>query len=74
MLYDYSALTGRIVEKYKHRRAFANAIKMSESSLSLKLSNQVYWKQQEIERARVLLQIPIEEVGRYFFTPYVQVS
>lgn len=72
MRYDYSALNGKIVEKFGTKRSFSKAMKMSESGVSLKLSNQIFWKQQEIEKARLLLGIPIEEVGRYFFTPLVQ--
>ena len=67
MSFDYSALRGRIVERYGTTTAFAEKIGMSRSSLSLKLNNKSDWKQNEIENARCALGITISEISKYFF-------
>jgi len=67
MSYDYSKLIGRIIEKFKTRRAFAEALGISEKSLSAKLSNKLPFKQREIKLASNLLKIEDNEVGAYFF-------
>lgn len=72
MCFNYSALIGKIVEKYGNRYAFAYAIGLSERSLSLKLNNKVSWKDKEIAKACELLSIPKEEIQVYFFTYKVQ--
>ena len=41
MCFDYSALIGRIIEKYGNRYAFAYALGLSECSLSLKLVGEI---------------------------------
>lgn len=65
---SYSKLRGRIVEIFGTNRAFADAMKMDYSTLSFKLNNKTPWKREEIEKACILLHIPIEEVHLYFFT------
>lgn len=67
MTFDYSELSGRIVAKYGTQYNFAIAIGLSERSLSLKLNNKVPWKNTEIMRAVVLLEINPEEIPQYFF-------
>lgn len=71
-MFDYQKLLGRIVEKYRTQARFANAMKLSERSLSLKLNNKVPWRQAEIEEARMLLDIPPTDVYAYFFAAKVQ--
>ena len=66
MCFNYSALIGKIIEKYGNRYAFAYAIGLSERSLSLKLNNKVSWKDKEIAKACELLSIPKEEIQVYF--------
>ncbi len=51
MCYDYSRLSGKIVESM-HQYNFAIAMKLSERSLSLKLNGKVGWKDSEIWKAR----------------------
>ncbi|HDF4927721.1 TPA: DUF739 family protein, partial [Staphylococcus aureus] len=58
MCFDYSALIGRIIEKYGNRYAFAYAIGLSERSLSLKLNDKIGWRDSEIAKACELLSIP----------------
>lgn len=72
MIYDYSKLIGRIIEKYSSQSNFANAMNLSEHSISLKLNCKVGWKQREISEACNLLKIPVKEISDYFFKEKVQ--
>lgn len=72
MCFDYSALIGRIIEKYGNRYAFAYALGLSERSLSLKLNDKIGWRDSEIAKACELLSIPREEIQVYFFNYKVQ--
>ena len=67
MAYNYSKLLGRIVEKYGTQAKFADAMGLSERSLSLKLNCKVPFKQPEISKACGLLEIGEEEIFPYFF-------
>lgn len=71
-MYNLNKLKGRIIEKFGTQGSFAKAMGMSERTLSLKLDNQVDWKQSEIVKACELLEIPKEEIVDYFFTLKVQ--
>lgn len=71
-MYNLNKLKGRIIEKFGTQGSFAKAMGMSERTLSLKLDNQVDWKQSEIVKACELLEIPKEEIADYFFTLKVQ--
>lgn len=71
-MYNLNKLKGRIIEKFGTQGNFAKAIGMSERTVSLKLDNQVDWKQSEIVKACELLEIPKEEIADYFFTLKVQ--
>ena len=72
MAYDYRKLNGRIVEKYGTQARFAEAMGLSERSVSLKLNCKVGWKQPEITLACKLLGIKEREISDYFFTMEVQ--
>lgn len=72
MEFDYSALLGKIVEKFGTRRNFALAIGLSERSLSLKLNNKVSWKDIEIMKSIELLEIDKENISLFFLKPKVQ--
>lgn len=69
---DYSKLLGRITEKFGTQAKFANAMKLSERSISLKLNNRVVWKDEEISRAIDLLGVKPKEIPAYFFKYKVQ--
>ncbi|MGY3775774.1 DUF739 family protein [Helcococcus sueciensis] len=71
-MYNLNKLKGRIIEKFGTQGNFAKAMGMSERTVSLKLDNQVDWKQSEIVKACELLKIPKEEIADYFFTLKVQ--
>ena len=67
MVYDYSKLEGRIVEKFRTRESFAKALGVTNKSISEKLNNKTIWKQPEISKAMELLSIPGDELESYFF-------
>lgn len=72
MPYDYSKLSGRIVEKFETQAKFADAMELSERSISLKLNGKVGWKQSEITKACRALEIALTEIPAYFFAIKVQ--
>lgn len=72
MVYDYSKLEGRIKEKFGTQAKFAEAIELSERSLSLKLNSKRDFKQNEISKSCTLLDIAYAEIPAYFFTLKVQ--
>ena len=63
----YSKLRGKIREVYYNNKNFADPLGMDVSSLSAKLNDKSPWKREEIEKACMLLHIPIEDVHLYFF-------
>ena len=73
-MFDYRKLTGRIIEKFGTRKAFANAIDLSENALSQKLSNKMKITTDDIKKwcKPEFLDIPCELIGVYFFVPKVQ--
>lgn len=66
--YDYSKLKGLIVEKFRTRANFAEAVGLSKESVSAKLNNKQEWKQSQIKRSCDLLSIADENVADYFFS------
>lgn len=72
MTYDYSDLYGKIVQKFGTQYRFAEALQMSEHSLSKKLNGKRPWKQADIENVCDLLDIKRKDIPRYFFTLSVQ--
>ncbi len=72
MAFDYSKLRGRIVEIFLTQSAFAVAMGWSERTLSLKMTGQRMWKQNDIIKAVKLLKIDESEIPVYFFTAKVQ--
>lgn len=74
MAYDYSKLAGRIVEKFGSRKAFAKAYGISLNSVSKKLNGKMGITKADIEKMSQpdLLDIPAEEIHKYFFKVKVQ--
>lgn len=70
--HDYSRLSGRIVEVCKTQAKFADAMGLSERSISLKLNGKIEWKQSEILKACKALKIELSEIPQYFFALVVQ--
>ena len=73
-MFDYSKLIGRIIEKFGTRRAFAEAVGISENSMSQKLSNKMAITTDDIKEwcKPEFLDIPCDKIGVYFFTLKVQ--
>lgn len=63
----YAKLRGLIREKFYTQGAFAEAMGMHSITLSKKLTGQVDWTRQEIEKACDLLGVPTEQIHIYFF-------
>lgn len=74
MKFNYNKLRGRIVEKFGTIGKLAENVDISFESISKKLNNKVAFAQQEIMVLCKLLDIPIEDIGIYFFTLEVQMS
>lgn len=62
ILFDYSKLRGRIIEKFHSQSAFAAKNNMSNRSISLKLNNGIRLSQEEIIKWSELLDINREEI------------
>ena len=72
MVFDYSKLEGRIVEKFSTRENFAKSLGITTKSISEKLNNKTIWKQPEIFKAMELLSISGEDIELYFFKKKAQ--
>lgn len=72
MEFDYSKLLGRIKECGYTQKTLAKEIGITESSMSLKLTNETPFKQIEIRLICKVLKIQDNEIGVYFFTPKVR--
>jgi hypothetical protein len=72
LLFDYSKLRGRIIEKFKSQLNFSKTIGVSQRTLSLKLNNKVFFSQDDIVKMSKLLEIKPREIHTYFFTQKVQ--
>lgn len=68
MEFDYSKLRGRIVEKFGSISNFSDHLKKSRQSTVLKLSNKINFTRDDIIEWSMLLDIPQEDYGLYFFT------
>ena len=67
MVFCYKKLRGRIREKFGTEAAFAAALGMSRTSLSLRLNNAAQFTKDDMEKSADLLSFPIEEIHLYFF-------
>ena len=68
MGFNYAKLLGKIVEIFGTQRRFAEAMGLSERTISLKLNGKMGWKQAEIVKASSVLSIPENSIVEYFFT------
>lgn len=66
---DYSKLLGKLKEKGITQEKLAELIGVQAPTLSLKLNNKATFKHNEIGKICVILNIPAEEIGNYFFCP-----
>lgn len=67
MKYKYLKLRGRITEKFENQGKFAEVVGLSENSVSKKLTGNSGFSQEDIEKWSLLLDIPKDEYGQYFF-------
>lgn len=67
IIFDYSKLKGKIIEKFKTQGNFAAANQLSDRSMSLKLNNGIGLSQEEILKWCKLLDIEISDIPVYFF-------
>lgn len=66
--YDYSKLRGRIREIYGTQEKFADAMRISNTSISAKLNGKVEWTQDEMLAAAQCLDYRYDEIPMVFFT------
>ena len=69
--YDYRELSGDIKRVFGTQGAFAKAMGMAESTLSLKLNNNAEWSRDEMVLALRLLGAENDKVQSDFFTHVV---
>lgn len=67
MKFNYSKLLGRMRECGFTQKQLAKAIGINKATLSLKLNNRFSFSQEEILAICKLLNIPICEIGAYFY-------
>lgn len=67
MPYRYNKLRGRIVEKYGTQGKFAEALGLSNNSLSNKLNCKIGFSQDDILKWAELLDISSSDFYEYFF-------
>ena len=74
LLFDYSKLIGRIVEKFGSRKAFAKASGISENCMSRKLLGKGGITTNDIVKMSKpeFLDIDAKDIPAYFFTQKVQ--
>lgn len=72
MAFEYSELVKLIRYKFGTQDNFAKALSIGRVSLSQRLNNRLEFSQEEILRAARLLDIPEEEIPKYFFEEKVQ--
>ena len=66
---DYSRLRGRIVEKCGSNQAFSNAMGWAQKTNTAKLTGRASWTQADILKACKILDIALQDIQGYFFTP-----
>lgn len=67
VIFDYSKLRGRIIEKYNTQGKFAEAVGLTDRSMSLKLNNGIGLSQDEIIIWCELLDLDLCDIPVYFF-------
>lgn len=69
--YDYSKLRGRIKEKLGTESEFSRRIGRTPNYVSKVFRNGTYFGQEDIASGAEVLDIPVGEIGVYFFTTEV---
>lgn len=69
MTYSYDSLRGKIVEVYGSQRKFADALGISQTALSRKMTCKTGLSQNDIEKWAKMLNIQtVDDFGKYFFS------
>ncbi len=68
MTYTYNKLRGRIIELYGSQGKFSNKLGISKNSVSKKMSCKSGFSQSDIVKWSLLLNIDVDDYGKYFFT------
>lgn len=71
MAFNYNKLRGKIREKFETQDAFAEAIGIGRTSLSLRLNGKLEFSQQEINKSIEALGLSESDIPTYFFTKKV---
>ena len=72
IIYDFSKLRGRIVEKFGTQVAYAEHKGWSPQALNRKLQNAVRFMPSDIDDMCEDLDIEVRDIGEFFFTKKVQ--
>lgn len=67
MKFKYSKLRGKIVEKYGTQERFADAIGLSNTTVTKKLTGNVQFTQTDIIKWCAALGIALKDVGAFYF-------
>ncbi len=67
MALGHAKLRGKIVEKYGNQKMFAEALKISENWVSMKLNEKSPFSKTDMENWAAALEIPSTEIYDYFF-------
>ena len=65
--FNYSKLRGRIMEICRTQAVFAEAMGLSERSVSAKLNNNRWWTQTDMSIACEVLKLKETDIPHYFF-------
>lgn len=68
MNFDHSKLRGKIYEKFRSQRQFAQALGISPATLNHRLSGKLPFTAPEMFKAIRLLEIDPSEISKYFLT------
>lgn len=71
VVFDYSKLKGRIIEKLGSQKVFAERLGISDATMTSKLTGKTYFSQDEIMKAIDVLAIEPGTTTDYFFTARV---
>jgi transcriptional regulator with XRE-family HTH domain len=72
MIFKNAKLKGRIVEKFGSQKAFADALGVTDTTVNNKLNNRRLMSQDDIANWAETLEIPLDQIGLYFFTEIVK--
>ena len=67
-IYNYNKLQARMVEKGYTQKTLAKELKKNEGTISAKFNNESDFKTSEMCSICEILEIPLQDIGTYFFT------